>query len=493
MAQIREDILTDIQNEALKAGIEVPIGPGSHAYAEETGTAGSLMFAHARIDSAKDACTPLTAPEGVDLNRFKRSYRLPDVNKSQASGKVAITITGNGSATIPNGQPGTIDGQRFTVVNGPWDEIVDGGEVDVNMDNFGSKGNKKAGTKGTFLNPPNNVSPECKVSKYKPIVGGYDDETPSRLRERILNRTGTNPGGGNWGQLREIAFNASPAVQQAFVYPGLFGPSTDKVVILREFDLELLDFSREFPDGAQTGVRGLIHAAFSTGFTGIVETATNEPVDVALRVELPNATIVGGAGGGWSDGAPWPQLAGPTTKVSITSVGVGGQITINASTTIEPIPGLTRCAWWSPNDMKFHVRTVVTFSGTAGAWVVTPDVPFVDSAGNTPATGQYISPNAENLSNYAKYWVELMGKLGPGENTNDPQLIYLGRALRHPIQEEGWGSKLGMNIRNELKMKNPEMGEIEYSYRSLTQPSIPANVELPPNVLVPRHFGIYPV
>lgn len=493
MPEIREDILNEISNEAAKYGIEAPIEVGSDHFVQATGVAAACMFMHARIDGAKDACTPNTAQEGPDLDRWQEALRLPDVEKSYAAGKVTVRVVGSATGLIADGQPGTIGGQRFIVVNGPWSGLVSGDDVDVRMVNSGTIGNKKAGTTGRFLNPPLNISPELKVSKYKPITGGYDDEDGPRKRRRILNRLGTTAGGGNWGHLRELSWNSSPAVQQVFVFPAIGGPATDKTVVLKAFDRDIYNFSREFPEGAQGFPRGAIHKTVSTGFNYILDTATDEPVDVAVKVSLPLSKLVGGNGRGWTDAVPWPPLEGGDTRVRVSAIGASGTITVDASTTTEPIPSQTRVAWWSRNDMNFHVRTVTAVGGSSGAWVLTPDAPFVDETGATPAVDDFISPNAENLKLYAEAWIDLMENLGAGENTTDSQLLLQGRGARHPTPEEEDPANLTTDILLKFKEKNTEVSDPEYSYRSKTSPTVPASVDDKPNVLVPRHFGIYPL
>lgn len=490
VAEIRDDILTDLSLEAAKAGITENVEPGSDNYVWATGHAPALMLCHVRIDGAKDACTPVDAV-GEDLLRWKTALRLPDLPPARAGGKIRLTVTG--TASIVDGQPGTIKNQRFAVV-GNYPSVTNGDEVTIRMETAGSAGNAKAGTPVVLIGQPANVSRDAVVSAYEPVQGGYDTETEERLRLRILNRTGTSPGGGNWGQLRQTALDTSPAVQDCFVYPAIGGPSTAKAVPVRAFDRELFSFSRVYPSSGLDLIRVAIHRLVSTAHTHPIQAAADETTDVSIQVTLPDSTLTGGNGQGWLDGAPWPQLFGGETKCTITSVSSAGVVTINAATTTSPIANQTRIAWWSPNSMEFIVRTVSAVSGSAGAWVVTPDAPFVDATGQTPAAGQYISPAAQNIGNYGKTWLSLMEQLGPGENTSDTALIANGRALRHPFVASGGKrySLSGAQLK-ELERQHPEVEDAAYAYRSKSSPTVPATVEDAPNILVPRHFGIYPV
>lgn len=490
MAEIRDDILQDILVEASKDGIVEDVSRDSDNYSFATGMAGACMLIHARIDGAKSACTPFTAT-GADLLAWQRTFRLPDVPPSRAAGKIRLTVTGTGA--VPDGQPGAFNGQLFKVV-GSWSPVIDGSEVDVLLDSPGSAGNAEPGTPVTLLNPPVNVAATAVVSSFEPLRGGFDSESEDRRKERVLNRTGTNAGGGNWGQLRGIALDASPAVQQCFVYPALSGPGTHKVVPLLAFDRKLNSYSRVFPDASLALIRAPIHATYSTAATTITQASADEPVDITLEIQIPNSTASGGNGSGWVDASPWPQLVGSETAAVVTSINAAGVVTLNADTATAPVDGQTRVSWWSPNDMRFHSRTIIGSSGGTSAWVITLDAPFVDSTGQVPEAGHYFSPTAENLEDYGRTWVdEIMGNLGAGENTAVPALIENGRALRHPFQTNMQQATLTKAQLRTFQQKHPEVIEIDYVYRSLSAPTVPATLAEPPNVLVPRNLGIYPV
>ena len=488
MSEIRDDILTDIVLECIKAGIQENVGPNSDNWAWATGAAGACALLHARVDGIRDAITPLNA-RGDDLIRHRDALGLPPVDPSRAAGKIVVGVAGTSS--IPDGTLFTLPNGLQGRVVGTWSGVVDGSEIDVIVDTPGSRGNLGPGEIVTFRNPPMNVQVEARVSGFHPITGGFDEEDEERLRERVLNRMGTNPGGGNWGQLRELAFNASPAVQQCYVFPAIAGPSNAKVVPMKRFDRERYDFSRTFPAGALILVQDAIFGAVSTAINHKIQASQDEPVDVALQIQIPQSTLAGGSGEGWSDLQPWPTLNGDS-YVEITAVAADGTLTVSALTSTAPIAGQNRVGWWSPNDMRFHVRSVTAVGGSAGAWEITPDAPFVDSRGLTPQLGDWISPAAENLAEYGSTWLDILEQLGCGENTSDPNLIANGRALRHPFTSEGNRSALTTGQLRVFESRHPEIEDISYSYRSRTAPTVPANVTNPPNVLTPRSFGVYP-
>lgn len=488
MAEIRDDILTDIVLEASKAGIEPNVGPGSDEFILATGVAGACMLLHSRIDGTKAACTPVTAT-GEDLQRHKEALKVPDAPPSRAAGKIRLTISG--TATIPDGQPGTLPNGKRGAVVGTWDSAVNGAEVDFRLDQPGSAGNARAGTVVTLLGAPTNVSQEARVSEFEPITGGFDQETEERLRERVLNAE-ANTGGGSWVQLRQIALDTSPAAQQVFVFPTMGGPGQQKVVVLKRFDRDALSFSRVFPSSTLDLIRAAIHADVSTGVTTKVQAGADSATDVSLRVTLPQSALAGGSGEGWLDVAPWPPLTGAETRCPVTAATPAGLVTLDADTATGPIAGQTRVAWWSPRDMKFHVRTVIAVGGATTAWVLTPDTPWIDETGQGPAAGHYMCPAAANMDAYSVTWVDLFEDLGCGENTSDTQLTFNGRGLRHPFIADTQKPGLTSSFLKELQTAHAEIEDVAFEYRSQTTPAIPGAIADPPNVLVPRHFAIYP-
>jgi hypothetical protein len=42
-----------------------------------------------------------------------------------------------------------------------------------------------------------------------------------------------------------------------------------------------------------------------------------------------------------------------------------------------------------------------------------------------------------------------------------------------------------------MKNKHSEITDIELGYAPTTTPTVPASVDDPPNILVPRHFAVY--
>jgi hypothetical protein len=177
--------------------------------------------------------------------------------------------------------------------------------------------------------------------------------------------------------------------------------------------------------------------------------------------------------------------------VQIAVYGGGTSVTVGAATAVAPIANVTEILWWSRHDMAFHRRRVTAQSGTAGAWLLTLDAPLVDSMNNVASVGDFISPAAVNAESYAKTWRSVMRSMGPGEMLS-PGSNRLPRASRHPKPTAKWPSALTIVQLNTFTSAHKEVSDCAWSYRSATEPTVPGSVDLPPNILVPNNFGIYP-
>ena len=485
---LRDQMLEDLELGAIDAGVSAPpVEPGSEWYALATAEANLHAIGIQSVALAAGDVTPKTAQE-PKLDEWRQSFGLPVVPAYSARGRIVVETTG--SATVPEGQVLThATGARYAAT-GTTINLLNNDEIEVVCLDPGDEGNRDEGDKLQFVSPPANVKTIATVSDTEPIQGGADAEDPERKRERILNRTANAPGGGNWGQLREIALNASPAVQDAYVFPGLGGPASTKLVIARKFDAARRVFTRAPSSALLAVVRTAIQTNAADALAVVVQGVADEAVDVSLTVTIPNSILSGGDGNGWLDAAPWPSLNGDT-RVSVTAVTDERTITVGALTTTAAVAGQTRIAWYSPVDRAFTVRTVITQSGTAGAYLLGLDGPLTSSDGSTVAVGDYISPAAANSVAYGVTWRDLLGSLGPGENT--ASAYRLPRAKRRPLTTTEDSPDLNASQLRAFGNAHAEVLDIAYSYRSVTGPTVPAAIATAPNVLVPRHFGCYPI
>ena len=490
--EIRDDFLTDIRLEAIKQGVSnPPVLPGSDWHVLGTALANLALIQYSNIRISEDDANLLTAT-GQPLDNIREAYGLPEVPASPATGAIVVSVVGTLPVTIPDGTEFVLPNGLRGKVDGTFINVFDGGEVNVVTIDTGDDTNLGAGDIVQFVSPPVNVQTEAEVSVNSPLSGGTDEESDERKRARILNRLQNVPAGGNWGDLVETSLNALASLQYAFVYPAIGGPASVKVVLTKNTNPDKLDFSRQLNASAVNIVRSAIYEKMPSPMEVVVQSVTDEGVDASVLLEVPNAATAGGNGQGWRNATPWPNLVPADGGfVPISNPGGGGfDVELIANTTVLPIPGQTYIAWWSSVDQKFYVRLVtgVVLAGPP-VWRLNLDAPLVDSQNNLAQFGDYISPAAVNSEAYGKTWRTIANDLGPGENTTDPNR--LPRSLRHPLEQVSFSSNLTIKQLQALTLAHQEISDANWSFRSLSSPTIPFNVSDTPNILVPRHFGIY--
>lgn len=488
--EVRDQILTDIRLEAIAQGLSTdpPVQPGTDNYRFAVAFEGPFLL------SAQNALIRSTAGDprfatGQDLLDIRDALGLKEVAGSGSAGRIKLTISG--IASVPDGTPLVLSNGKRAVVVGNYSGLVNNSEVNIKCIDIGEDTNEEPGAAVTFPNAPLNVSSTAEVSASIPLSGGADVESESRMRLRIMNRLMFPPAGGNWSQKREIALESLATISDVFVYPALGGPSSELIVPIKSFNLELYDFTKAVNTNALSIVRSALHTEFESPDEIVVKAAVEEPVDVSLELTIPESTFSGGNGSGWVDNVVWPNLlVGDSGRVSVTAVTSNTNITVSANTTTSPVAGLTHIVWHSKYTQKFYKRIIQTVSGSAGAWVLTFVTPLVDDLGNDVEIGDYISPDAVNIEEYAKTWLTLMDQLGPAEATNDSNR--LPRSKRHPyISGDVRSSDLKPSKLSLFSQNHKEIEDYEYGFRSLTTPTIPASVSIAPSIFVPRRFGIY--
>jgi uncharacterized phage protein gp47/JayE len=488
--EIRDQFLRDIRLEAIAVGVaDPPIGEGTdwHILATAHANVAAIQYANFRI--ADDNADVLTA-EGQALEDKRLAFGLPEVKAAGSSGKIVVTITGGAAVTFTDGTALVLPDGKRAQVSGTQIGIANGGELDIAAIDTGESTNHAPGAVVRFVSPPLNVATDAKVSKTSPLTGGTDAESDSRKRARILNRIQNTPNGSNWASLREIILNAVPSIQDVYVYPALGGPGSVKVVCVKDYDASKSDYTRT-PTAAQiTAARSALHAEAPSQNDTVVQAAASALTTATVRVTLPESSLAGGNGNGWTDREPWPPIdfGGGETGATVSAVSSTTEITVGAATSTAPIANQAHIAWWSSSDMRFRTYLVTDVGGGAGAWALTVDKPMVDSNGMSPVSGDFICPAAANLDKYGATWVEAMRKFGPGENTTDARLP---RALRHPLVASG-EAPIGFTVvqLKALLDKHPEITDIDWG-TVVTSAAVPASVDTAPNILRPYRFGVY--
>ncbi len=500
--ELRDRLLRDLRLAAIDTDVdEPPVQPGSDWFLLATALDTVMLQSFTNVAAAEQA-HDVFAAQGDDLDAIRKAEGLPEVLPSGSRGKIRITVLG--ATTIVNGTEGTFpNGLRWRTV-GAVVNPADQSEIDVEAIDTGENTNLKSGEKVRFATAPTNVAEEAIVSAPEPLTGGDDGESDARKRDRILNARRNRPAGGNWGQLRQWALDSLGGVQDAYVYPAPGGPSSCKVVAIREFEPDIGDYSRELTSAQTQAVRTFIQTKMGIPQEIVIQTVADQDLDVTILVTLPDSALSGGNGQGWTDPDPWPSLlTADGDVVTISAVGsANDSITVTAATTVAPVAGQTHVAWWSAVDRKFRARLVTAQSGSTGAWVLTLESPLIGDTGAGPAIGDYVCPAAFNLETYGDIWVQLLQRFGPGENTADAGR--LPRAKRHPFVTDEDPTDITNTTLSQWSNGYPESGDspahtgfpeitgFELGHASATTPTIPSTVDDPPNVFVPLKFAIYP-
>lgn len=488
--ELEARFLRDYRLAALDAGVatDVSTGPGSDASLLSTPNANLALIAITKVQIAAKNLSVFDATDDA-LDDIREGDGLPEVPASGATGKIVVRV--DGAATISDGAQFIYPNGVRGVVVGTYIAPSDFTEVSAKTTDLGTKANLAGGQKVRFVAPPTNVRSKATVSTNDPMSGGTDFESNERKRQRILNARQNRPAGGNWAQLRQQVLDNVPGVQDCYIYPALGGPSSVKIVPVRDFEFSTNDFTRACSSATLTEVRNILWARNSSADSIVVQASADQTLDAAFEITIPDSALVGGNGLGWTDAVPWPNLVGGDSgSVAVTAYASGTrQLTVDAATTISPTVGQTNISWWSPNDFKFYSALVLVISGSTTAWVLTLDRPLVDSLGNNPSAGDLISPDARNLQGYGKRWVDLCRTLGPGENTADAGR--LPRAKRHPFVADEDPTDITSVLTSKVAIPNfPEITAISGSV-NVTTPTVPSDVDDPPNILKPRHVAFY--
>lgn len=486
--ELSRRFLRDVELAGLSYGQEIPVRKGSDFWLTSQGLAGIALLGFSNIAISESDQSVLSST-GQALDNIREGYGIAEVTPTAAAGKIVLRISG--TTTVPNNQvflyPSGASGRIISQYINPSDYV----EVDVVADKPGSDGNLKSGETVRLVNPPINVGTEAKVSQSFPIVGGTDVESDARKRLRILNVLRNKPAGGNWAYIRDLVLSNFGGIQECYVYPALGGPASVKVVIVKDFNSEISDYSRSVSSALMNAVRNFLQSKLPVAINVIVSTPASQYADSTLLISIPNSSQSGGNGRGWLDVAPWPALTGPDNgRVTLSSPSATfDSFTLSAQTSSSPINGQTHISWWSSSDRKFYSALVVGSSGVAGARVVNLDRPLVDSNGLGPVDGDYVSPTCYSISEYGAKWIQMFSSFGPGENTTGARLP---RAARKPTASETGPSSITNASVKIVTNAHPEITDFSFGYNLITSPAVPGSTNVPPNILVPRKFGVYP-
>jgi len=502
--EIRDDYLRTVRNGLIQQGISNPqLGPGSDEYRYATALGNELAPIYANTVIKADAVMPDTATGvapsgqtvGADLQREMAIYGLAPRGAAPSAGP--FTLSCSAPTIIPSGAT-LIDaaGLRFQVVTSGG--YADGAIVQIVAVDAGAASNHNAGDVLTWVSaPPYCASKQIVGSPGQTpgapaLTGGADAENNDTARARLLAHIQDPPGSGNASQTNQFAEDSSTIVQKSFCYPALGGPSTSHVAVVGY--ASATDKNRDVASSIMTGtVTPYVVGQMPENVSVTVTTVTNQSVDVAIGLTLPSSPQASppGPGGGWTDGTPWPSLIA-NTNCQVTAIASSTQFTVNAET--SPTAGVSRICVVDTTTWKLLRATVLSVSGTSGAYVITIDTPFPNLvAQNIPLSvlGSFVFPDAVNMDAYVAALLNAFALMGPGEKTSNTSV--LGRAFRHPPPQLSWPYSLNATQLKAIESTGDEVLDTSYYFRSATSPTVPGAIADAPYILVPRNLGFYPI
>lgn len=484
IAECRDDILRVIRNGLLRRGIEEPnVTPGSDYFVLAESVASEIAVISANQQIKADELMPDTAPTIERLQRI--GDFIVGAPRDAAGSNGYVVFSSSASSLITTGtqlQDGA--GLRYQVTIGGT--YADGAIVPVSSIDVGTETNLSAADTLRWVTTPSYSDPTALA--YADFRDGVDSEDIETYRTRVIEGFRNPPAGGNWSHVATLAEKSHPSVQKAFVYPALQGPGTTHVAVTG-----YTSSSSKDRDVSTTLVTNEIYPYVIGNLSehGYYKftTVANVNVDVSIGLALPSAPTASppGPGGGWVDGSPWPRnvLDADPFKCSVTSVTSDTVFTVDAPSI--PTINVSRISWINRNS-KWVVQSalVVAVTGTTGAYVITLDSPFPGVA-----VGDYIWPKCTNQDVYVAALLKAFAGMGPGEKTANTTI--LERGYRHPIPSLSWPSSLNTSILKKIEDTGDEVEDTMYLYRSTTTPALPATVNDPPNILVPRNLAFYPI
>lgn len=498
--EVLAQCLADMRWSYAQDGVVVNVERGSDHYRRAAAFAETVSIAIANGQLARTAMSPLTA-QGDDLVEMAGWLGVTKRPAAASTGFVIVETQnlGGGSyatVTIPVDYEWTApDGTKCTAVGG---DVTNGELMAVVASTTGESTEVPAGSVGLWtLASIGYLLQTAKVASGG-ITGGHAEDDQETLRARLLRKLSRPAVGGNSAHLQELAEASSSAIAPggAFVYMAVRGPSS--------WDMALT---------SATGDRTVSAAVISTaraacvaeepGFESEnVTTVVPEELDMVVGLKLPLPVTVGGSGGGWLDGVPWPSDAETTPNVfgeitSIADIGTS-KVTVNSTSTDPPVAG-DLVALWDPtldaDNMPngFQRFGVAEVTGSSGAYVIRLDV-LPGSSLSFIEVGMRFSPDCARLKQYGDAVVAAFLALGPGEKTTSPEILPRGR--RVPAVDDTPPSSIELLPIARLSQVGPEVigASIVGSFATGTfttqiEPSIPATTLLAPRILTLKHLS----
>lgn len=480
-AQLREDVFYATK---VATGVGVNVKEGSELWYRLKAFSDRMSVAFANGQLRLSQLSPYRA-QGQDLLDLAAFWGITARPASKSSGFGTIALEpGYSSVTIPVGfKASSPTGARFETT-AAYAGAVAGDTVAIEATVAGANDVQPGEVLTWDSAAVAGLKPSLTVTASG-IDGGRDEDDVETVRARLLRKLAFPATGGNWAQVAELAEEASAAVVRAFVYPTSRGPGSYDVAILGDDDDPILD----------TTTQQLVsnHIAANMPGDGTATDAINvtsvalEPLDVVIDIAVPYPTLAGGVGGGFVSATPWPSDAetGPNVWAEVTDVGPDW-IEVN-STSADPPKDGDRFGVWNDTSEEMLEFSAVSVGGSSGAYVITVDSNQVSKLSQV-AVGARCSAWMEHIATYASSFVAAVKELGPGEKTDDVDILRYAR--RRPAPDVEWPYALTSTALAAITNSRSEVFDISYASRTetgttttRTTPSVPATVADAPNKL----------
>jgi hypothetical protein len=488
--QVLNQILNTLRWSYDQAGLTINVAKGTEPYKRMEAISKRISIALNNNKLALSAINPYEAV-GADLEQLAAIFGVSKRAASSASGNVIVGVVGGGSVTIPINYKCTApNGIAYQTTSAKT--VADNGSIQIQALSSGTDTDQAEGTIITWDSAAIGFLEQTCTVAVGGIDGGSDADGDEDLRRRLLRRLRFPEVGGNWSQVMTLAENASASVLTAFVYPALRGGSSYDVAVMGASGDQIL----------ATNILNTVASSIlaNMGSWNDLNTTSfdEEEIDVLINMELPLPVNAGGRGGGWRDATPWPstsETGAPNIYAEVTSIAnlSLSKITVNSTAADPPKVG-DRFGIWNPGGgtdglgamHEFTVSAVSAFPYEITIDTINSDaIDFIE-------TGMYCSAGAFNLKSYALAFRDKMKQLGPGEKTDNIDII--PRAGRKPSSDVEYPMKLGSRT---LDFTDEEILDVSFedsfatgTYNSTFTPTIPTTTADPPKRLTLANLAI---
>ncbi len=462
-------------------GVTINVAKGSAKWIRYKAIAEVISIAIQNGKISTDAVSPLRAT-GQDLIDLAGQFGVYKRPATKGAGRVTVGVLLPATSTaVPLGYRCT-SAYGITYETTALATVSDGDTVPVRAVTAGEDTDLAAGELVTWNSASVAYLDQKATVAVGDIDGGRNEDSEEVLRARLLRRLGFPSVGGNWAQVAEWAEEGSAAVDFAAVYPSARGPASFDVAIMGDADDRVLN--SETIAIVDANIRANKPGSADPNTTSVAE----EELDIIVNISAPLPRNAGGAGGGFVDAEPYPSDA-DSAFANVTAVGAA-TLTVDSTSADLPVVG-KRIAIWDATNEAMLLFSITSVAGSSGAYVLGVD--NIDGLTNV-AVGAYVSAQMVNIADYAATLVSAVESLGPGEKSDDVDVLTWARRKPGPDQERPY--TLTSRQLTTLENAYTEISNINYAARYATgttttqkTPSVPSVVTLPPKILKAKHIS----